>query len=357
MFGCGRLDFGRSVAGDANSGVNDAPPVPSSICGVYRFPMVSAPQVADLTTAPVTDGYAVFWVDASVASTVHGAVIGLDHQLARTAELPAVIGTALGGLADVGEKLVLASSNGADETLWIVGRDLGTATPQTTLSNRLMGHDPFPSGLGAADRIFVTGNNDQLEISLVASDGTIGTDRASQFSLGSAISDLSCANGPDRSHCAWIRDPSLSVCFVADVNDMGGGSPVVGTPQILSLNCSQIRTASGPAAADSALTVWRNVLGEIVVEYVASTGNIGGVIDKGSAPKVRFDGTRFWIAWLDSGGELRLTSFGLDGTATPYALPGWRPAGPEAFELVNNGAETALVLLSTSELDFLTICT
>ena len=44
------------------------------------------------------------------------------------------------------------------------------------------------------------------------------------------------------------------------------------------------------------------------------------------------------------------------GLVVQYELPGWQPAGPEAFELVTSGNETALVLLSGASLDLLTIC-
>ena len=76
------------------------------------------------------------------------------------------------------------------------------------------------------------------------------------------------------------------------------------------------------------------------------------------AEKLGYDGTRFWIAWLDGKGELRLTSFEVaTGKLVQYELPGWQPNGPEAFELVRRGGQTALVLLSPDGLEFLTICT
>jgi len=52
-----------------------------------------------------------------------------------------------------------------------------------------------------------------------------------------------------------------------------------------------------------------------------------------------------------------LTSFEVaTGKLVQYELPGWQPCGPEAFELVTRGNETALVLLSPDGLDLLTIC-
>jgi hypothetical protein len=44
-------------------------------------------------------------------------VLGPNHAMQRSAALPAITDLALGGVADAGQKLVLASSTGKDETL------------------------------------------------------------------------------------------------------------------------------------------------------------------------------------------------------------------------------------------------
>ena len=101
-----------------------------------------------------------------------------------------------------------------------------------------------------------------------------------------------------------------------------------------------------------------DINGAVQAHYAVSSGDLTATIGiRGAAPKVGYDGMRFWIAWLDGGGELRLTSFEVaTGVLVQYELPGWQPACPEAFELVSRGNETALVLLSSASLDLLTIC-
>jgi hypothetical protein len=97
------------------------------------------------------------------------------------------------------------------------------------------------------------------------------------------------------------------------------------------------------------------VSGGILTHY--STGDVEAVITAaGSAPKVRFDGSRFWVAWLDGQGKLQLSSVELGGQVVAYDLAEWVPLGPEAFELVRRGTETDLVLLSKDGVEFLKIC-
>jgi hypothetical protein len=365
MLGCGRLDFGSSPRSDAGDGMVDAPPVPASICKVDRVPVASPPPTAaDLAIAPTAEGYAAFWVDTAPIATVHaahGVLLGPNHAMQQSAALPAITDVALGGAADAGLKLVLASSNGKDETLWVVERDLSKATPQSTLSGRLLGRNPYPSDAGLVDRAFVTAQSDKIQISLVNSDGTVNLGGASQFTANGPISELACTDGPSHSHCVWADQPAGSTpeCIITDVNYMGKIAPVVGGHLTIAPGCSQIRNTTGPLPADGMMVVWVDFNGAVQAHYAVSTGDVTATIGlPGSAPRVGYDGTRFWIAWLDGKAELRLTSFEVaTGKLVQYELPGWQPAGPEAFQLVTRGNETALVLLSSAGLDLLTICT
>jgi hypothetical protein len=363
MLGCGRLDFGSAprTDGGGDPGI-DAPPVPASICKVDRIP-VAPPPAADLAIAPIAEGYAAFWVDTGPVATVraaHGMVLGPNHAMQRSVALPDITDLALGGAADAGQKLVLASSNGKNETLWIVERDLSKATPQSTLSGRLLGRNPYPSDAGLIDRAFVTAQNDKIEISLVNSDGTANLGGASQFTANGPISELACNDGPNHSHCAWVDKPAAGAaeCIICDVRYMGSIAPMIPGSLMIATGCSQIRNATGPLAADGMMVVWVDLNGAVQAHYAVSTGDVTATIGTpGSAPKLGYDGTRFWIAWLDGKGELRLTSFEVaTGKLVQYELPGWQPNGPEAFELVSRGNETALVLLSAASLDLLTIC-
>jgi hypothetical protein len=363
LLGCGRLDFSSAPRADGGDGPVDVPPVPASICKVDRIPVASPPAAADLTIAPTAEGYAAFWVDTAPTAVVHAAhamVLGPNHAMQRSAALPAITDLALGGVADAGQKLVLASSNGKDETLWVVERDLSKATPQSTLPGRLLARDPYPSVAGLKDRAFVTARNDKIEISVVNSDGSANLGGTSQFAANGPISELACTDGPNHSHCAWVDQPSAGAaeCIICDVYYMGSIAPMIPGSLFIANGCSQIRNTTGPLPADGMMVVWVDINGAVQAFYAVSTGNVKATIGiRGSAPKVGYDGTRFWIAWLDGAGELRLTSFEVaTGVLVQYELPGWQPNGPDAFELVTRGNETALVLLSPAGLDILTIC-
>jgi len=293
MLGCGRLDFSSAPRADGGGGGPvDAPPVPASICKVDRIPIASAPAAADLTIAPIAEGYAAFWVDTAPVAAVHaahGMVLGPNHAMQRSAALPDITDLALGGAADAGQKLVLASSDGKDETLWVVERDLSKATRQSTLSGRLLGRDPYPSDAGLKDRAFVTATGNKIEISLVTSDGTVNLGGASQFTASGPISELACTDGPNHSHCVWADQPagSAAECMITDVNYMGSIAPVVGGPLKIAPGCSQIRNTTGPLPADGMMVVWTDINSAVQAHYAVSTGDRTATIGiPGSAPKV-----------------------------------------------------------------------
>ena len=357
MTSCGRLSFDRGAPNDAN-GTSDAPPLPTAICNLDRIPLTTVPRVADLTIAPISEGYAAIWVDAAAAGAAHGALLGPNRQLLSSLAMPDITDTQLGGIADAGQKLVLSSATGMVEKPWILGRDLTTATQQGTLANHVMGRDPYPSDAAQSPRAFLTASADTLMMAYVASDGLINP-QSSVFIAGGPITALACNDGPNHAHCVWTEKLTTggSQCTATDISFGIPTMPQIGSREVLSSDCYDIRNASGPDPADSMIIVWTTGTGGIEARYIASTGNVSQTITTtGSAPKVRFDGTRFWIAWLDDKSVLQLSSFDLNGTIVHYPLPGWTPAGPEAFELVRRGNTVGLVLLSPSELDFLTIC-
>jgi hypothetical protein len=150
--------------------------------------------------------------------------------------------------------------------------------------------------------------------------------------------------------------PPTLHCTIADIYPSAPAPQVTGKI-VWTSDCVDVRNASGPDSADSMIVVWTSLARTVEAHYAVSTGDkLGTIAQVGSAPKVRFDGTRFWIAWLDGANQLRLSSFDLNGTIVGYSLAGWTPLGPEAFELVHRGGTTGVVLLSAGELDFLTIC-
>jgi hypothetical protein len=111
---------------------------------------------------------------------------------------------------------------------------------------------------------------------------------------------------------------------------------------------------------DAIMTVWETSFGVVEMRYH------GGVVDvsaqlspRGRAPKVRFDGTRFWVAWVDqptTGDVLRIAAIQEDATFEAVDLPGFAVVGDEAFEFVRSTTNVDLALLDQRSLTFLRTC-
>lgn len=334
----------------------DAPPIPTAICDVERVPVGATPARADLTIAPVSEGFAALWVDTEVAAPAHGVRLGPNLQELGSFTLPDVTDFQLGSLADVGQKLVLAAATGNTVTLRIVARDFSEVKSQSTLTQHVLGHDTYPSDSSQKPRAFVTAVANQVVTANVAEDGLVDP-AMSVFTAAGTITDLACTDGPNHSHCVWA-ETNPTHCTISDVY-YNGPAPSVTSTIRFDEDCREVRNASGPDPADSMIVVWSTPAHTVEAHYFASSGDVVRRISPGgSAPRVRFDidGNRFWIAWLDGAAQLRLTSFDLNGTLVEYSLTGWTPVGPEAYELVRRGSEIALVILSPGELDVLSIC-
>lgn len=367
MIGCGRLAFDNPPADAGHDGPPpDAPPVPDSICQVDRIALAGLPARADLAITGTTEGYAVVWADTSGAMPVKGALLAPNHQIKMSVALPGIHDPRIGGITDVGKTLVLSTASATVQTTWIVGRDLATATSKLVLSPAVMAHGPFPSDTARSPRVFVTGAGTKLIAAYINEDGEIDMASAGSRDSAGEILDLTCDDGSDHAQCAWAEaKPSpngASQCTASDV--FLNPAPSIPGGAIVSPDCHDIRTSSGPDLADSMIVVWTTSAQDVEARYVGAGGlDIPRPIAlTGSAPKVQFDGVqspagKFWIAWLDGQGALQLTSFDQKGATVSYSLAGWVPRGSEAFELVRRGGQTALVLLSPDGLEFLTICT
>jgi len=350
LIGCGWYNV------DPVPGGPDAPPVPAAICDTVRAPVDATPAKADLAIAPVSEGYAAIWVDAAAPGPARGVRLGPNLQQLGSFTLPGVTDLEIGGLADVGQKPVLATATGNTENLYVVSRDFSDAQPQRTLTQHVMGHDPVPSDSTQKPRAFVTGVANQIVTFNVADDGLVSP-AMSVFTASGTIADLACTDGPNHSHCVWA-ETGPTRCTIADVYYTGPAPSVASTIRF-DEDCREVRNASGPDTADSMIVVWSTPAHTVEAHYFASSGDVVRQISSaGSSPRVRFDidGKRFWIAWLDGGGQLRLTSFDLNGTLVEYSLAGWTPRGSEAYEIVRRGSSISLVILSEGELDVLSIC-
>jgi hypothetical protein len=368
------------LAGDAGDGPGSSasPPVPAEICSVERIAIGATADVIDLAVGPTPEGHAAAWLDprTGVTTAITLGARGADgrHPELARATLPMAMFAQLNGLVSIGPNLVLAGSDAMGSSVLAVDRGLPTDSLRqtTTTIGAMAGRDPFPSDAQQTRRVFVRAINATFHLSyLDNADGRLNPNAFSTFNRGGTITEFACDDGPTHSHCAWAETSAGSTaCYVSDVLfDVMPEIPV--GPLQLARDCSDLRGASGPDAADALLTVLTiprtPTTRAIEAHYESLQGSIRTEIaPSGSAPKVRFDGEQFWTAWLDGDALLHLSSFGVPSgpvAIDTVALPGWIPAGPEAFELVRRptagGFEIDLVIISAGDpgyLSFLSIC-
>lgn len=344
-------DARADAAGDAD--------VPSVICKVDRLPIGATPVTVGLAIAATAEGYGAMWVDTTGAVKPVVALLSPSHAIQRLFAYSGTRSTRIGGIADIGS--VLMVEVGDDTTLSERAMDRNLMLPQyeTIYNNAVIAHSPFPSN-NTPQRAFVYARDTSIVSGYVPSDGSFTPNTTSFMTTGS-VTELACADGPNHGHCLYTEAlasgssqcTARDLVFTATTPGIGGGHLVV------SSDCHDARLASGPAAVDTLLAVWRTSSGSLEARYVALGGGVDvarRIADTGTAPKVLFDGTQFWVAWLDADQALRLTSFDTAGKTADYPLTDWHPLGPEAFALVSRGSETALVMLSVNELEFLTLC-
>lgn len=350
LAGCGRGGFDPMTI----DGPPDAPPLPPMICADARSSMMPV-GAADLAIAPTMQGFVAAWVDPARGPLE---IARLDDSRSIVGDVVALAPgpfTGIAGVVDVGDALSLVTL-GASHTTWTVPYSLDAAVEarmETAIASR-----PPMSSSGSARALFRALDN-QIVMSYVTSDGTVRQNAT--FTASRPVTALAVDDGPGHGHVAWAEgDAGTSSCGAEDVfyDDlmaprMPGGAAFIE-------DCFEPRTATGPDPDDSMIVVRRTAMRNIVATYLGRDGRVETTISlAGRAPRVRFDGdAHFWITWIEElpAPMLRIARLSLDGAVVRGDLPGWTPAGDEAFELVRNGTFTYLAVLGSDALDMLTLC-
>jgi hypothetical protein len=363
--GCGRVGFERGAPSDATPDTPvDAVPLPESICQLERQVIEAVGASAELVVAPTADGYAAAW---SGGASMRMATFGTDHKLRAQIVLSEVTQPHLAGLVDAGTAFVLATASDIDagtgtEKTWILPHDLSALAPGVAQTVSTPGRDPFPSENDHRRRAYVTGDGNNLVMRYVSASGTIGASREQE--VGAPVVGLSCTDGPStgtpHAHCVWQRTLTngSAECRIGDVVLNAEESPSLRPePEIFFPDCHAPRiTGAAPPDMDE-FVVWASETDGSIMAATVPVFKPFQLFGGGSAPQVRFDGTRFWIAWIDRAGALQLGTYEpVTETMTRHPVTGWTPSGPDAFALVRRDDKMTLSVLSGTHLDVLTVC-
>lgn len=361
-----RGNFDAMPMDDAGmDGPPDSPPdvpLPELVCTRKTFEVESAPisGAVDLAvTSRLSDSkweYIVGWAtpaDRSVTAARFGpsfAMIGAPRRLITDGA------TGLAGFESRPQRVWMVTTSGAQQTLWDVTTDLSSVRSVLTEAS-LAAVEPIAVSENPAEGpVWVRSVDSTLRLSVLQDDGAIGA--SSTHTLAASVEQITITDFGNHMHLAWQL--ASGKCANSDVDSPNNQAPVVPGDTLVGEACKGVRAVSGLNDDDSMVTAWLTAGGDIKALYTgASHPKDGAFFDitlgKGRAPKVTFDGTFYWMAWRDDT-SLWLARVDKAGVIRAVALPGFVPAGDEAFELVRRGTDVDLVMHTGRKLEVLSLC-
>jgi hypothetical protein len=354
--GCGLVDLENEPAVETNS-VSAAV---TGVCGQTRTsigPVLTTGEVAGVRTV---NGLYVAWTGTT---NQPASIVKLDSQYRVAARWTlGEAGPNLNGVFDFGTHVLAAYGQ---NSFGIV--DMMQFTPDLSVWNYYATYagnparQPFLSNPTGTQRAYLWSFNNTLIASHMDEMGFAS--HGSMFDRTGTITQLAGDNGVQDSvrdsAVVWIEDlgGGTSRCTAGNIGYDTPTLPSLRKTRVVSNDCRRARIAAGPTD-DIQLTVISTGSGAVQAVLRRSGGDIVRVLStSGRAAKVRFDGSRFWVVWRDTGvNNLRIASIDPIGTVATYA-PGPAVAGDEAFDLVRaSGTTTALVALTPNSLDVVTLC-
>jgi hypothetical protein len=358
LMGCrGRFDANREVDAAPDSVVE--PPLPAMACARSVLKIATSTAGADLAVTSRATGYVVAWTD-SVTGEVTGATVDLNRRMVGAPQRLLEKGaTALPGLAATATRVWMVVTTGSLQNLYSMEPGLGA--PALRLAEpTVAGFSPI--GISAepasASPVWVRASaaDPVLRLAYLPATGPVGTD--STTATINPVTALSVADYKDHVHLGW-RETS-GICHIVDVK-LSTRPEIPGGPTVISNDCTSMRIVSGPEPTDSVVSTWVDSAGTVRASFVGASLPSGGTyfqskVATGRAPKVTFDGTSYWIAWMDADG-LRFARVEKNGVVSaPSPVVGVTPVGDEGFELVRHGTDVDLVVLEKESMTFLTLC-
>lgn len=360
-----RGNFDAMPTEDAGmDGPGDAPdaPLPELVCARKTFETPNGPinGTIDLAVASrISDSawrYIIGWTDPRDGS-VTAALLGPSYAMVGAPRrLVSAGATGIAGFESRPQRVWMVTTAGAQQTLWDVPPDLSSARSVTTETS-LASFEPIAASSSPTQwPVWVRGVDSTMRLSTLQDDGVIGL--SSTFTYSARVEQLSITDYSDHVHLAWqLADDK---CYNADVDFSNTEAPVVAGMTPVGEGCKGVRAVSGLFANDSMVTAWPTSAGEIKALYTGASrpqdGDFFNIkLGKGRAPKITFDDTAYWMAWRDDS-SLWLARIDAAGGIRAVALPGFVPAGDEAFELVRRGTDVDLVMHTGRKLEVLSLC-
>jgi hypothetical protein len=330
----------------------------TGLCGQARTtigPILTTGELVAIRSG--TDLYAAWTGTVSQPARI----VKLDSQFRVLATMDSgVSGPNLSGLVELEAHVLAAYGTNAFSVVDMqqFTSDLGIWNYQATYASR-PARSPFLLSPTNGARGYLEAFGRTLGVGTMDSSlGLIGG--ASFFDMTGVITQLAGDNGPRDSAAVWVEDlgGGVSRCSAGNIGFDNPFLPSLRATRVVSSDCRHARIAAGPID-DIQLVVLTTASGAVQAHLRRGGADIVNVLStSGRAPKVRFDGTRFWIAWRNTGSShLHIASIDPIGTLVRWSTSGPAVAGDEAFDLVRTSTTTTvLVAITPNALDFVTLC-
>lgn len=347
--GCGRVAF--DPRSDARADGESTPIFPAQVCDAVRTPAASGSDFDVVATARL-DGSGL----AIAALRVGGEVTATRTNAARepidNVQWSSV--SALGAIVDTGQLLALAYSSENVVRFGHTSYAVEEPMPRTGTGNAVLGRDCLMRAHTGGQLIHALGTGSFVTLRYINPDGSTASQEA-VYDTGMPVRELACADATTHVHPGWRHDDGS---ITGGVFDATPATPTFNTTVVLQPG-TQMRATVGDLGIDDGMHIYVTPTGAIAVQYDALVPGPEQILSPtGTAPRIGYDGTRFWAAWLDlRTGEqrLRIGHLASTGGITDVELP-ILPAGEESFELVRDGSRVDLVVRESDALSILQLC-
>ncbi|MBA3398104.1 MAG: hypothetical protein H0T89_36095 [Deltaproteobacteria bacterium] len=298
------------------------------ICSVRSWPSVAfADRDVDISVVPTAHGAAIFSVQRSggplhgFAIDGRGLLVGKDEGTVIRDDLAFTAVSA----AYIDERLVTAAVSDGSVSIDMISDDFGARANLSTARGSVVAD--LPIAHGRASRIATVGDIDGLTaISFDQAWATTGTHLVTSTEPRS----MTATRYLDDSIVAWSTDTTCHVQRVA-----------AGVTSNRNFACRNNRIAVDPAARAGYMVFERDgvvMISDIRVGAESELANQRVLVSFASSPRIVFDGSRYWVSYINAREDVVVGYLQADGSLASMALEGTQPlAEGHELALVNNG--------------------
>jgi len=334
--GCGRLGFDGMDPGPG-SGSGTANLVPA-VCGAQSYTSIAAALDSDVSVAPTPTGAAVFVVPTS-GGNLRGFTVDVDGNLTSGAAIKTVRtgGPFTASAATyVDNTLIAAVTSSGRFLIHIIPPDLSTYTEIGNIGDEHIGKNPLLHA--NADRITPTSCSSGMDVNPF---DNAWTPQTLQLSVTTPQTTFVAAT-PLGSE-ALVAWSTADQCYVERLTNLATG---FGSSQPWS--CSALRLANDMTTTMSKIVFEATDgvrLGTIASDQLDGSTTL--VAAGATSPRIAFDGTQYWISYLDASGTITAGTLQSDGTVMTTQVSGTSPQH-DAYELAIVGGAPWIYSVDTT---------